>query len=326
DAVVMGRALLADPYLPRKAFEGCDDEIVRCCRCFTCMGEKLTTGLRICALNPVIGHEYEHNFAPPPAKLKKVLIAGGGPGGMQCALTAAERGHDVMLCEKTASLGGALKANRGIPLKSDMYKFIEVKTMQMKKAGVEVRLNTEVTPEFVGEIAPDALIIAAGSVPFIPSIPGIEKSVTVDDLPDMRGKFGKRVIIIGGGLAGCETAVHLAIEGHEVTVVEMKNELCAEANPRYRPLLLAELKKSVKCMTQTRAVRVTDDGLVCETQNGETLIPADTVVCAAGRTANTAAMEALVDCAMYVDTIGGCSGPANVKQAVFRGHFAAIDI
>ena len=326
DAVVMGRALLADPYLPRKAFEGRDDEIVRCCRCFTCMAERLITGLRICALNPVIGHEYEHNYAPVPAEPKKVLIAGGGPGGMQCALTAAERGHEVILCEKTASLGGALKSESGIPFKADLYKLIGVKALQMEKAGVEIRLNTEVTSELAREIAPDALIVAAGSEPFIPPIPGIEKAIMDDDLPNAAGKLGRNVAIIGGGLVGCETAVHLAREGHDVTVVEMRGEICIDANPRHKPLLLAELDKGVKCLTDTRAVEIVDGGLVCETKNGMALISADTVICAAGRVANSAAIEALTDCAPYVDAIGDCVKPANVAQAIFRGHFAAIDI
>ena len=117
DAIVMARALLADPFLPKKAFIGKDEEIVRCYRCYTCMAERMITGLRVCALNPVIGNEYEANFIHPTVKPKKVLIAGGGPGGMQAAITAAERGHNVILCEKGDELGGALKAVRGIPLR-----------------------------------------------------------------------------------------------------------------------------------------------------------------------------------------------------------------
>jgi len=326
DAVVMGRALLADPYLPRKALEGRDDEIVRCCRCFTCMAERIITGLRVCALNPVIGHEYEHNYAPPATKPKRVLVVGGGPAGMQCALTAAERGHDVILFEKTDSLGGALKTERGVPFKADLYKYIEVKALQMKKAGVVVRLSTDVTPELACEICPDVIIVAAGAHPLIPQIPGIEKAIIADDLPDAGGKLGKKVVILGGGLVGCETAVHLAKVGHDVTVVEMKNDICTDANPRHRPLLLAELRNNAKCLTDTRAVRITDDGLVCETKDGQILIPADTVICAAGRISNSDIVKALADNAPYVDAIGDCVKPANVAQATFRGHFAALDI
>ncbi len=133
DAVEMARALLADPYLPKKAWTGRDDEIVRCCRCFSCMAERLTTGLRVCALNPVIGNENELSFAPPATKPKKVLVAGGGPGGMQAALTAAERGHSVILCEKSGELGGALKSERGIPFKTDLYGLSRRKPARWKR-------------------------------------------------------------------------------------------------------------------------------------------------------------------------------------------------
>src|SRR4030042_368031 len=119
DAVEMARALLADPYLPRKAFMGRDDEIVRCYRCYVCMAERMTTGLRICAVNPVIGSEYEKSFIQSTVRPKNVLIAGGGPGGMQAAITAAERGHNVILCEKSGRLGGALNSVKGGPFKDD---------------------------------------------------------------------------------------------------------------------------------------------------------------------------------------------------------------
>ena len=326
DAVVMGRALLADPYLPRKAMEARDDEIVRCCRCFTCMAERLVTGLRICALNPVIGHEYEHNYSPASATYKKVLVIGGGPGGMQCALTAAQRGHEVILCEKTNSLGGALKSERGISFKSDLVKFIDVKAVQLIKAGVDIRLNTTVTPELAEEIAPDAIIVAIGAKPLAPSISGIDRAILADDLPDHFDQIGKRVAIIGGGLVGCETAVHLAGLGNDVTVVEMGDKLCPDANQRHRPLLLAELDKAVVCMTGTIATRIDDNGLICNTNDGEICIPADSIICAAGRVSDMSDFEEFFDCAPYVDAIGDCVKPANVTQAVFRGHFAAIDI
>ena len=327
DAVVMARALLADPYLPRKAMEGRDDEIVRCCRCFACMAERLKTGLRVCALNPVIGSEYAHNFvfSHQSAAPKKVLIAGGGPGGMQCAVTAQSRGHAVILCEKQGKLGGALNAIQGIEFKSDLYKFISVMTRQMEKAGVEIRLNTEVTPELVREVAPDALIIAVGAAPVVPAIPGIENAILVDNLPD--AQVGRNVAIIGGGLSGCETAVYLAKAGHAVTVIEMADQLCTDANPRHRPLLLAELENTDgTCLTNTQAMQVTGDGLICRTQNGEIIIPADTVILAAGRGARSDTVATLRDTAPYVDLIGDCVKSANVTEAVFRGHFAAIDI
>jgi 2,4-dienoyl-CoA reductase-like NADH-dependent reductase (Old Yellow Enzyme family)/thioredoxin reductase len=329
DAVVMARALLADPFLPKKAMMNRDDEIVRCCRCFTCMAERLTTGLRICALNPVIGSEYELSFAGPPTKPKKVLVAGGGPGGMQAALTAAERGHTVTLCEKSGELGGALKSERGIPFKSDLYGFIAAKARQLEAAGVEVRLNTEVTPALAGELKPDALIVAVGAEPIVPPITGIDGGnvVIANALYRDRVKVGKKVVVLGGGLVGCETAVHLAHEGRDVTVVEMLSDVCLDANGRHRPILVAELQKSVKCRTGLRGIRVDRDGLVCVDKDGnELFFKADTIVVAVGQRASRTVADALRDCAPEVQEVGDCVKPAQVTQAVFRGHFAALDL
>ena len=328
DVVVMARALLADPYLPLKAMTNRDDEIVRCCRCFTCMAERLTTGLRVCALNPVIGSEYELSFAPAPTTPKKVLIAGGGPGGMQCAITAAERGHEVILFEKSDSLGGALKAERGIPFKKDLYGFIEVKILQMKKAGVKIQLNTEVTHDLVSEISPDVLILAVGSTPLVPPIPGIDGAnvIMADDLADSITRVGQNVVILGGGLVGCETAVHLSQEGKRVTVVEMRNDIAIDANPRHRPMLLDKLSEAAVCLKNTRAVQVVSDGLICETQEGEQLVSADTIICAAGRSPRRDVADTLRDSVAYVIEIGDCVKPSNVANAVTRGYFTALDI
>jgi 2,4-dienoyl-CoA reductase-like NADH-dependent reductase (Old Yellow Enzyme family)/thioredoxin reductase len=329
DAVVMARALLADPYLPKKAFMNRDDEIVRCCRCFTCMAERMTTGLRICALNPVIGSEYELNFAPAATKPKKVLVAGGGPGGMQAALTAAERGHAVILCEKSGELGGALRAERGIPFKKDLYGFIGTKARQLELAGVDVRLNTEVTPELAESVGPDVLVIAVGAEPIVPPIPGIEgpNVVIANNLPDNKDRVGRKTVILGGGLVGCETAVHLAMEGKDVTVVEMLGDVCADANGRHRPLLLEQLDKLVTCRTNLRGVRVTEEGLVCaDWEGGEELIKADTVICAVGQRPLRRVAEELRDCAPEICEIGDCVKPGRVTEAVFRGFFAALDI
>jgi 2,4-dienoyl-CoA reductase-like NADH-dependent reductase (Old Yellow Enzyme family)/NADPH-dependent 2,4-dienoyl-CoA reductase/sulfur reductase-like enzyme len=329
DAVEMARALLADPYLPKKAFMGRDDEIVRCYRCYVCMAERITTGLRICALNPVIGSEFETNFIHSTVKPKNVLIAGGGPGGMQAAITAAERGHNVILCEKTGKLGGALNSVKGVPFKEDLYRFIAVKALLMEKAGVDVRMNTEVTPDFVEGIKPDVLIIAVGAEPIIPPIPGINNPnvIIANDMPERYDDVGHKVVILGGGLVGCETAVHMGQEGKDVTVIEMLHEVCPDANRRYRPLLLDQMKKYVICRTNMRGVRITTDGLVCVDQDGnEILFDANTIICAVGQKPLRDVVERLRKCAPEAIEIGDCSKPGNVTEAVFRGYWAAIDI
>jgi 2,4-dienoyl-CoA reductase-like NADH-dependent reductase (Old Yellow Enzyme family)/thioredoxin reductase len=330
DVVVMARALLADPYLPKKAYTGRDDEIVRCCRCFTCMAERMTTGLRICALNPIIGSEYESMFAYSPTEPKKVLIAGGGPAGMQAALTAARRGHQVILCEKSGELGGALKTERGISFKEDLFKFIKTKELLIRKSGVQLHLNTEVTPEYAESQKPDVLIVAVGSEPVLPSIPGIEGEnvILVDHLRDNWDRVGKKVVILGGGMAGCETAVYLAKEGREVTVVEMLDDVCRDANNRHRPLLLEQLYvHNIRCLTGTKGIEINTKGLVCVNKEGkELLLEADTIVCAVGRRPLADVAFKLRDCAPEVVEIGDCVKPAQVTQAVFRGHYAAMDI
>jgi len=329
DAVVMARALLADPYLPKKAFVGKEDEIVYCYRCYVCMAERMITGLRICALNPVIGSEYETNFIQPTKRPKKILIAGGGPGGMQAAITATERGHNVILCEKNGKLGGALKAVKGIPFKKDLYRFITTKALIIKNARVNVRLNTEVTPDYVENIKPDVLIIAVGAEPVIPPLPGIDNPnvIIANDLPDKYDKVGHKVVILGGGLVGCETALHLAQTGKDVTIIEMLDKICPDANPRYRPLLLDQLEKYVTCKTNMRGVRITEEGLFCsDTDGNEIFFEADTVICAVGQKPLRNVAEKLRDCAPEVIEIGDCLKPGHVTDAVFRGYWAGIDV
>lgn len=156
DVVYMGRALLADPYLPRKVAEGRDEEIVRCLRCFTCMAERAATSTRRCTVNPLIGREMDGVEVLPAPTKKKVLVAGGGPGGLYAAYTAARRGHQVILCEKERELGGILKSEQALPFKHEMYELSGTYALLAKKAGVEIRCNTEVTPEYVEKESPDA--------------------------------------------------------------------------------------------------------------------------------------------------------------------------
>lgn len=329
DAVVMARALLADPYLPRKAYMDRDDEIVRCYRCYACMAERMITGLRICALNPVIGSEYEAGFIKNTTRPKNVLVAGGGPAGIQAATTAAERGHHVVLCEKSNKLGGALNAVKGASFKEDLYRFISTKALLMKKAGVDVRINKEVTPDLVEQIKPDVLIVAVGAEPIVPPLPGIDGDnvIIANDLPDKYQDVGQSAVVLGGGLVGCETALHLAQDGKEVTVIEMMDKVCPDANPRYRPLLMAQLEKYITCRTEVRGLRVTEEGIVCADKNGnEIQFKADTIICAVGQKPLTHIAENLRDRAPEVIEIGDCVKAGNVTEAVFRGYWAGVDI
>jgi len=330
DVVEMARALLADPFLPKKVMLGRDDEIVRCTRCFTCLAERVHTQTRICSINPIIGREYESRFAVPASEPKKVLVAGGGPGGMKTAITAAERGHKVILCEKSPALGGVLKCVRTISFKKDLYGLIKNLEAQMRKAGVQIRLNTEVTQEIVEREAPDVLVLAVGAAPIVPPLPGIHspKVVLANNLSDEGIAVGKKVVILGGGLVGCESAVHLSHKGKDVTVVEMMNEVAVDANVRQRPILLDMLAKlRVRVETRMKGVKITDQGLVCTDETGkEHLFEADTVVCSVGQYALREVVNGLLDAAPEVVQVGDCIKPQKVTEALYRGYHAGLDI
>lgn len=329
DVVYMARALLADPFLPRKIMENRDDEIVKCLRCFTCMAERAATSTRRCTVNPLIGREIEGDEVMPAAVKKKVLVAGGGPGGLYAAYTAARRGHQVILCEKEAELGGILKSEQALPFKHEMYELTGTYEKFARNAGVEIRLNTEVTAELTEKENADALIVAVGSMPLVPPIPGLdgENVVVVNDYYKEKEKVTDKVVVFGGGLAGCECAIHLGMEGKEVHLVEMRNELAPDANVRHRPLLLKEIDKYVTVHTGCRGMEVTKEGIICETEDKEQiLVPGTSVICALGQRSRTDVVETLRDCAPYVAVIGDAGKVSTITNAVYEGYHAALDI
>lgn len=329
DVVYMARALLADPFLPRKIMENRDDEIVKCLRCFTCMAERAATSTRRCTVNPLIGREMEGDEVMPAATKKKVLVAGGGPGGLYAAYTAARRGHQVILCEKEAQLGGILKSEQALPFKHEMYELTGTYEKFARNAGVEIRLNTEVTAEYAEQENVDALIIAVGSQPIVPPIPGLDGDnvVVVNDYYQQKEKVTDKVVVFGGGLAGCECAIHLGMEGKEVHLVEMRNELAPDANVRHRPLLLKEIDKYVMVHTGCKGMEVTKEGIICETEEKEQiLVPGTSVICALGQHSRTDIVDTLRDCAPYVAVIGDAGKVSTITNAVYEGYHAALDI
>ena len=331
DVVYMGRALLADPFLPRKVVENRPEDIVRCLRCFTCMAERAATSTRRCTVNPIIGREMEGDEVVPvaPNKRKRVVVAGGGPGGLYAAWTAARRGHDVVLLEKEDELGGILKSEQALPFKHEMYELTGTYERFCRAEGVDIRLGTKATPELIEELEADALIVAVGSEPLVPPIPGLDGSnvIVVNEYYKHAGEVQDDVVVLGGGLAGSECAIHLAQEGKHVSLVEMRDALAPDANVRHRPLLLAQIDKlGIDVRLGHQALRVSSEGVTCKAGENEVLVPGSTVICALGQRSRTATVEALADAALFVRVIGDAARVGTITNAVYWGYHAALDI
>lgn len=342
DLIALGRALVADPDLPNKLKAGRTDEIRRCLRCYSCQGQMMKTRNILCTVNPVIGQEYDAKYRLPAAHKHKVAVIGGGPGGMQAAITCAERGHQVELYEKTDSLGGALKFAQHESFKLDLYRFAKWQEHQLELKGVPVHLNTEVTTEFLDSLDVDTVICAVGADPIKPAqfgIPG-DNYVLGTDLFEEGVTLGHKIVIMGGGLVGCETALHLAEEGHQVTVIEMAPDIAMETTAAHRRALkvrmglhpdLAGGKNTAPGLVvptlqvSTKCKEITDKGVIAITPDSEEkLFEADTVICALGLRPKAALVDELRKTKHEFIPIGDCIKTQQVTQAVRLGYDVAV--
>ena len=323
DIVECARELICDPDMPIKARTGRDDEITHCMRCFTCFSNLVATGQICCAINPKIGQELIVEVPVKVSRSKKVLVAGGGPGGMQAALTASEYGHKVILCEKTDRLGGALLCETKVPFKKRLAEYLEKQADKcMKDANIEVRLNTAVTPELAEQIAPDAIIAAIGAEAVVPKIPGVERAVPAEEMYEHPEKAGERVVILGAGLVGTEMAVYLNGLGRKVTVLEMASRINDGGNSLQLSALNVQLRHSdISMVFNTRAVEITEKGVVGEKDGERSLFEADTVVCAVGMRARRDEAFALSACAPEFYQIGDCLAATNVRDATRSAYY-----
>jgi 2,4-dienoyl-CoA reductase-like NADH-dependent reductase (Old Yellow Enzyme family)/thioredoxin reductase len=327
DIIALGRQYLADPDIAIKGQLGRAAEVRPCQRCATCQSGRFTFGTARCAVNPTIGREYETQFIPPAKGRKKILVAGGGPGGMEAAITAAERGHDVILYEKSGVLGGALNFAEHVPFKHDLFKLIGAMEAQLRSLPVTVKLNTALTPEIALQENADVIISAIGADAIRPPFPGIDKDhVLMAEEVDKGAPVGDRVVVIGGGLVGIETALHLAQQGKEVSIVEMLPDIANDANFRYARTYRWEIEKwKVKVFTNTRCSAITDAGVEALNASGDPIfLPADTVVISVGMRSREEESEKLRFCAPRFIPIGNCVRPGVVKDAIRAGYDAAM--
>jgi len=255
-------------------------------------------------------------------------VVGGGPGGMVAALTAAQRGHQVTLYEKKDTLGGELLPGGQPAFKSEIERLLRYWKEELADSQVKVRLNTEVTPDLVRRERPDALVVAVGGVPIMPSIPGIDNSnvmSAVEALLEPDEVKGKEVIVLGGGEVGCECAVFLAQQGRKVTIVEMLGELVPTGDiHRIRVDLLRMLEDAgVEALTDTQATEIVEGGVSLQSGDGsQQFLKADFVVVAVGmKPLNQVAHQLAGECA-DVRLVGDCLEPRRIRDAVVEGDLA----
>ncbi len=330
DIVGFARALIADPYFPEKARHGHPEDIIPCLRCLDCL-----TGLHEgnnlkCAVNPMTAREERYrNLLQPAKRQRNVLVVGGGPGGMQAAITAAKRGHIVTLAEKEGHLGGLLKFTDYDSLKVDLMRLKNYLIAQVEKNEIDVKLNTEVTPEFIKAGAYDAVILAVGSTPSRPPIPGlddpsVQHATTV--YTNLEG-FGRKVAILGGGLVGCETGLYLAENGHDVTIIEMQDEIAPEANWMHKEgMMQAFAKAPITCRTGLKVSKVVPHkGVYAVDKEGkEVFIEAEGICYAMGQRPRTDVVDKLKDVVIDTEVIGDCYKPRKARQAMEMGFWAAV--
>lgn len=331
DCIAVGRALIADPFLPKKVLHGRVQDITPCIRCGECQSGMISRRVLRCTVNPIAGreNEYFHPIAKRSGK-KKVLIAGGGPAGMQAALEAEREGHEVILCEERDRLGGALKFADNADFKAYMKDYRESQIRKVRYSGIDLRLNMRVDKALVERMAPDALIIAVGSSPVMLPVPGSDGPNIImgaDLTKDMA--LGETVVVIGGGLIGCEEAIELARAGHRVVILEMQKELAPDCGRMYRINLLHQIKaeERITPVVGMWCSRITERGVYALDNGGsEVFFEGESVIMAAGMRSRTDVVDSLRGLVPDTFVIGDAARARKVMAAVRDAHDAAVNI
>jgi len=324
DFVALGRPLLADPEWPRKVKEGRLDDITPCIGDGDgCLGGKKYLS---CTVNPTTGMEREYALKPAERR-KRVLVIGGGPGGLEAARVAALRGHEVTLWEKEPRLGGKMIPASVPDFKQDIRPLIEYLSNQVNKLGVKVELMKEATLGLVQQLNPEVVIIATGGASLIPQIPGIREDKVSTAVEVLLGKKEAReiVIVAGGGMVGCETAAYLARQGKKVTIVEMMRQLIPEGINAVSMMGLLDLIKEskVEVLTKAKLLEVTRKGAIVDTGGSKMELKADSVVLALGFKSESPLRENLEGRVPELFAIGDCVQPRNILHAMWEGFHAS---
>jgi 2,4-dienoyl-CoA reductase (NADPH2) len=360
DMICWGRPLLTDPELPIKVQKGRLDEIVPCIACNEgCIDSILSGSSVYCVINPRVGREASNEIKKAKVK-KKVFVAGGGPAGMEAALVARQRGHNVTLYEKDEKLGGQINLAAAIPRKKEYLNVIKSLKTRMEISGVKINLKTVLTSKMVEKDQPDVLVVATGAKPKEMNVPGANQRHVVDAwdvLTDKIPEIGKRVVIVGGSATGCETAhlvSHLGIpepevitfllfhsaedfdqvrnllykSGRRITVIDMLDRLAGNVGAGSRwPLMKSLRLKGVELRPKTKLIEIAEDAIVVETEFGKETISADTVIVAGGvRSVDDLSREVPGNSGTEIAIIGDAKEPRKIADAIREGFDTALNI
>ena len=330
DLIAFGRQSIADPELPAKARNGQLETLSPCIGCLLGCVPNMFAGKPItCAVNPCVGRECE--LTPVPEK-KRVTVVGGGPGGLYAAWACAVRCHQVTLVEKASELGGNFRIAAYPTGKGQLTEAIRSMIVKCQQAGVDLRCGVEAEEMLLRSLAPDAIILATGSTPLILPIPGLSDCgyVTAQDMLDGKAQMGKCVLVVGGGMVGCEAAEYLAERGHQVAVIEMKDVIAADVTPENRRYMFENFEENhVLLRPGAKVTQFYTDGVDYALADGSTgsLRGYDNIVLAMGSRSNTALKDTAEKVAGQVLVIGeAAKAPGNAVLATGDALEAALQI
>jgi 2,4-dienoyl-CoA reductase-like NADH-dependent reductase (Old Yellow Enzyme family)/thioredoxin reductase len=328
DLVSMGRALIADPYLPMKTLQGRRDEITPCISCNRCI-LSIRKGALQCAVNPETGREELFKFQKSDSP-KKVWIVGGGPAGMKAAEIASQRGHQVTLYEKDQQLGGRFLLASIPPKKQVLKEFLDYLIRQLEKLSVKIVLGNPFDPALLEKEKPDAVILATGARPFFPAINGIKdsKALSVEEALFTPLSLGNKILVVGGGGIGAEVADHLSENGKEVTLIEMREGIALDLVGHLQHFLNLRLReKGVQILTSSKVIRFDQKALWIVSPQGEKKLEGfDSMVISLGSISNNDLFESLKGKVPGLYVIGDASKPREVMEALLEGEEVALNL